>query len=82
MFKKLELLLIKFYQKHISGIFKGNCRMYPSCSNYALIAVNRFGFLKGNFLLLKRLILCSKRKHKKVVDPVPQNIKGEYKWLI
>ena len=82
MFKKLEIFLIKLYQKQVSSSFKGKCRMYPTCSNYALIAINRFGFCKGNFLLLKRLFVCSNFKSKKIVDHVPQNIKGEYKWLI
>lgn len=82
MFKKIELKLIKFYQKHISTCSLGKCRMNPTCSNYALIAINRFGFFKGNFLLLKRLFLCGNPKNTKLVDNVPQNIKGEYKWLI
>lgn len=82
MFKKLELLIIKFYQKYISTTCTAKCKMYPTCSSYALIAVTRFGFLKGNFLLLKRLFKCARRKNKKLVDHVPQNIKGEYKWLI
>ena len=82
MFKKLELILIKWYQSTFSQNLKGKCRMIPTCSNYALIAITRFGFFKGNFLILKRLFLCSFKKHKKLVDKVPQNIKGEYKWLI
>jgi len=49
MIKKLEIVLIKCYQG-FSKNFKGKCRLAPTCSNYALIALNRFGFFKGNFL--------------------------------
>ena len=82
MLKKLEKFLIKCYQKSISGICPGKCRLTPSCSSYALIVLTRFGFIKGNFLVLKRLIFCTFSKQKNAVDNVPQNIKGEYKWLI
>ena len=81
MLKTIEIFIIKFYQKHISKLASGNCRMQPTCSNYALIAITRFGILKGNFLLLKRLFKCSSKKHT-TIDYVPQNIKGDYKWLI
>ena len=82
MFKKIETFVIRFYQKYISKCKLGKCKLNPTCSNYALIALNRFGFFKGNFLLLKRLIKCANPKNNKIMDNVPQNIKGEYKWLI
>ena len=82
MFKKIEVLIIKFYQYTISKNCQGKCRLQPTCSNYALIAINRFGFFKGNFLILKRLFRCANKKNKIITDNVPQNIKGEYKWLI
>ncbi len=81
MLKQFELFLIKCYQTR-SKNNPNKCRLSPSCSNYALIAINRFGFFKGNFLLLKRLFRCANSKNKILVDNVPQNIKGEYKWLI
>jgi len=81
MIKKLEIVLIKCYQG-FSKNFKGKCRLAPTCSNYALIALNRFGFFKGNFLILKRLLKCGFKKKIEQTNNVPQNIKGEYKWLI
>lgn len=81
MIKKLEKWLIKRYQT-FSSSKKGKCRLSPTCSNYALIALNRFGFIKGNFLILKRLLKCGLKKNINLVDKVPYNIKGEYKWLI
>ena len=81
MIKKLEKWLIKKYQT-FSKQNKGKCRLSPTCSNYALIALNRFGFIKGNFLILKRLFKCGLNKNTNLVDRVPYNLKGEYKWLI
>ena len=80
MFKKIELFLIRCYQKYPKT--NGRCRLTPTCSNYALTALYRFGLIKGNFLILKRLFLCSSKKSNILVDNVPQNIKGDYKWLI
>jgi len=82
MFKKFETFLIKYYQSAISSKCTGKCRLKPSCSNYALIALNRFGFFKGNFLIFKRLLRCSNKNNKILIDNVPQNIKGDYKWLL
>jgi len=81
MIKKFEIVLIGWYQK-FSKNFKGKCRLSPTCSNYALIALNRFGFIKGNFLILKRLLKCGFKKNISLTDNVPHNIKGDYKWLI
>jgi putative membrane protein insertion efficiency factor len=54
----LLLETIKFYQKAISPYLGANCRFYPSCSQYALEAVERYGVGKGAFLALKRLLKC------------------------
>ena len=66
MVKKLFLFLIKVYQKIISpsqGIFKGarpyyGCRFYPSCSNYAYQAIERYGAIKGSIRGIKRITKC------------------------
>ena len=81
MIKKFEMILIKCYQQ-FSKRYRGKCRLAPTCSTYALIALNRFGFIKGNFLILKRLFRCGFKRKISVTDNVPQNIKGDYKWLI
>jgi hypothetical protein len=67
MLKIPALFLIKIYQKTISpdhGIFKrffpnGVCRFHPTCSQYTYQAIERFGFFKGGFLGLKRIIRCN-----------------------
>ena len=50
--KKLLLCLIRFYQKHISPAFPPRCRFTPTCSQYALEAVEKYGAAKGGVLAL------------------------------
>lgn len=64
--KKVILILIKIYQKTLSfdhGMFKflkpyGQCRFYPTCSEYTYQAVAKYGSLKGVWLGLKRIVRC------------------------
>jgi uncharacterized protein len=50
--------LILFYQRVISPMTPPTCRYYPSCSQYALTAIRRFGPFKGTWLALRRLVRC------------------------
>ncbi len=59
MMKYLLILPIKFYKRFISPLFPARCRFYPSCSTYALTAVQRFGFVKGGILAAWRLLRCN-----------------------
>ena len=56
--KYLLIKLIKMYQL-IPGNFHNNCRYEPSCSNYAIIAIDRFGSIKGSYLAIKRVLRCN-----------------------
>lgn len=56
--KKLELLLIVFYKKHVSKHLGNRCRFYPTCSEYTRQAVDKYGIIKGNWIALKRIIKC------------------------
>lgn len=56
--KKLLILIIKFYRKHISSLKRPCCIFYPTCSEYALEAISRYGALKGGFLAIKRILKC------------------------
>ena len=56
--KKILIKLIKLYQK-FPGNFHSSCKFYPTCSNYAIEAINKYGSLKGIFLALKRIIKCN-----------------------
>ncbi|NMA67216.1 MAG: membrane protein insertion efficiency factor YidD [Clostridiaceae bacterium] len=56
---KILRSIIIFYQKFISPL-KGRptCRFYPTCSNYALEALTRYGAFKGSYLAIRRLLKC------------------------
>lgn len=50
--------LIRLYQRLISPLLPPSCRFTPTCSNYALQAIERYGFLRGGWLGLKRIARC------------------------
>ena len=56
--KKVLILIIKGYQKFISPLFPPTCRFYPTCSTYIIQALEKYGFFKGSFLGIKRLLRC------------------------
>ena len=58
MLKKISLKLIELYQ-NIPGDWHFSCRFYPTCSNYAKEAITKYGFLKGTFLSIKRILRCN-----------------------
>jgi len=54
----LATFLIKVYRYAISPILPSSCRFYPSCSEYAIEALGKYGLLKGSWLTLKRIARC------------------------
>lgn len=56
---KILIGFIKFYQYSISPLLGANCRYSPTCSNYSIEAVKKYGPLKGGWLSLKRFISCN-----------------------
>ena len=52
------ILLVRFYQKFISPYKPSCCRFTPTCSQYALEALRKYGPLKGSWLAFKRIIRC------------------------
>jgi len=68
--KWLVMALIRIYQTIISPLLGPRCRYMPTCSQYMLEAVNRYGVFKGGWLGLKRLIRCNPWA-KGGYDPVP-----------
>ena len=69
--KKLLLGLIRFYQRYISPGLPPRCRFIPTCSQYALQAVEKYGAGKGSWLALKRLLRCHPFYKGDMYDPVP-----------
>lgn len=64
------IYLIKFYRFFISPILGSNCRHSPTCSEYGLIALKKYGVFKGMYLTTKRIIKCNSL-FKGGYDPVP-----------
>lgn len=69
--KAVLLALIRFYQKFISPAFPRRCRFSPTCSQYALEAIGRYGALKGGYLAFRRLLRCNPFYKGDYFDPVP-----------
>ncbi len=57
MLKKIAIFLISIYQK-ISKLTPPCCRFYPTCSEYTKQAIEKYGFLKGGWLGVKRICRC------------------------
>ena len=70
MLKYPVILLIRGYQYFISPLLGSRCRFYPSCSSYAIEALEVHGVLKGSYLSLRRLLKCHPF-HEGGVDLVP-----------
>ena len=68
--KRLLLCLIRFYQKAISPYLPRCCNYIPTCSQYAVEAIEKYGALKGGYLAFRRILRCNPF-HKGGYDPVP-----------
>jgi putative membrane protein insertion efficiency factor len=69
---KLLKAPIKFYRKFISPLKPPTCRFYPSCSIYALEAIDEYGVGRGSLMAMKRIAKCHPF-HPGGYDPVPPN---------
>jgi len=56
--KKICLFAVRAYQAFLGPVLGGNCRFYPSCSNYACEAIERHGARRGSWLALRRVLRC------------------------
>ena len=68
--KFLLIGLIRVYRLFISPFFPPSCRFQPTCSQYALDAVERFGSIRGSWMAIKRILRCHPF-HPWGYDPVP-----------
>jgi putative membrane protein insertion efficiency factor len=73
--KRLLLTLISFYQRAVSPHLPDSCRYIPSCSEYARVAIQRYGALCGGWMGLRRILRCNPF-HKGGYDPVPEPPEG------
>ena len=71
--KHILIALIRFYRRFISPHRAPCCRFRPTCSEYAMQALEKYGALKGGWLALRRICCCHPFYHGKrgVYDPVP-----------
>ena len=67
---KILITMIRFYQKYLSPLKSTKCPYEPSCSNYGLEAIKKYGAFKGAILTLWRIIRCNPFS-KGGYDPVP-----------
>lgn len=58
MFKKFLVLIVRGYQKFISPLLGNNCRFSPTCSEYFILAVEKYGVIKGSYIGGKRILRC------------------------
>jgi putative membrane protein insertion efficiency factor len=62
-FRRLLVLVIRLYQRLVSPFLGQRCKYYPSCSEYAAQAIERFGILRGVVLAGWRLLRCNPWSH-------------------
>ena len=74
--KKIAILPVKFYQLAISPLLGSNCRYTPTCSQYAIEAIEEWGPLKGGYMGLKRILSCNPWGGHGY-DPVPKKEKKD-----
>ncbi len=73
--KKIIIALIRFYQLALSPLKQPTCRFSPTCSQYSIEAIERFGVIKGTYLSVRRILKCHP-VHEGGYDPVPEKWKS------
>ena len=73
--RKILIAIIKIYQLLISPLSRGKCRFIPTCSNYAIEAIDRHGVIQGLYLSAGRILRCNPF-NPGGYDPVPEKKKN------
>lgn len=72
------ILLIRLYQILLSPLLGANkCRYQPTCSHYAIGAIEEWGVLKGGYMAVKRILRCHPWSKHPIHDPVPRKIEQD-----
>ena len=69
--KRAMLASLRFYKRRISPLLPPACKYTPTCSEYAMQAVERYGAVYGGYLAARRLLRCHPFSHADPYDPVP-----------
>jgi putative membrane protein insertion efficiency factor len=77
--QRLFLGCLHFYQKGVSPLHRPCCRYVPSCSAYAVEAVERFGVVRGALAAVLRVLRCNPLC-RGGYDPVPETFKDIFRW--
>ena len=80
-FTFLGLVLIYIYKYTINLLLPSTCIYYPTCSNYGVLAIKRFGIFKGGFLTFKRIWRC-RPSFEGGYDPVPDSLSDNLKFVV
>jgi len=57
--KEILIFLIKIYKKYLSPLLPDSCRFYPTCSEYAIEALRKYGVLRGSIKSIYRILRCN-----------------------
>ena len=57
--QKVLIKIIEVYQKAVSPLYASSCRYYPSCSNYAILSIEKYGVVKGSLKAIWRILRCN-----------------------
>ena len=76
--RKAFLLPVRLYQKFISPAFPARCKYYPTCSQYAVTAVEKYGIIVGGALAVWRILRCNPWS-KGGFDYVPEDLFGNFR---
>lgn len=79
--KYILIFFVKGYKKFISPLLLSGCRYRPTCSQYALESLKKHGAFYGSVLAARRILRCN-HFSKGGYDPVPDNFKGDIKWVL
>ena len=77
--KTIAILFIRFYRYTFSALFGRSCRYQPTCSVYTEEAIVRFGFWRGGWMGLARILRCNPLGASGY-DPVPEDVPADAHW--